>query len=46
MNGVNNSNEWKPLTRLEKRDRAEMIARNRSTKLQVFEKGVLRCEAH
>ena len=30
MNGVNNSNEWKPLTRLEKRDCAEMIARNRS----------------
>lgn len=27
MNGVNNSNEWKPLTRLEKRDCAEMIAR-------------------
>ena len=35
MNGANNSNEWKPLTRIEKRDRAEMIATNRD-KIKCF----------
>ena len=58
MNGANNSNEWKPLTRIEKRDRAEIVATKikcseglralhlTCAKRQVLGKGLLICEAH